>query len=106
MGVMNGSEQISPSLQASVVWCPQGDGVTKTAPDFRPLVFDRLALNFAKHVDRSGGLKACWPWTATKNSKGYGCIGFLCADGVARRFLAHRVAWMLATGQHLLPEIQ
>lgn len=39
-------------------------------------------------------------------SKGYGCLGFKCADGVNRRFLAHRIAWMLTTGQPLLPEIQ
>ena len=74
--------------------------------DVSPLDFDRVAANFAKHVDRSGGPKACWPWTGTKQSKGYGCLGFRCADGVDRRFLAHRVALMLATAQHFVLEMQ
>jgi len=103
-GKQDMSEHVTNPFQEATapVGAPKGMG----SPDFRPLVFDRLALNFAKHVDRSGGPSACWPWTATKNSKGYGCIGFLCADGISRRFLAHRIAWMLATAQHLLPEIQ
>lgn len=71
-----------------------------------PESFDRLAINFWKHVDRSAGPKECWPWTGCTQSKGYGVIGYKCADGVSRRFLAHRVSYMLATGQAMLPEIQ
>lgn len=75
-------------------------------PNLLPRNFDRVASNFVKHVDRSAGAKGCWPWTGVKQSKGYGSLGYLCADGKMRSFLAHRVAYMLATGKAMLPEIQ
>jgi hypothetical protein len=74
--------------------------------DLQPESFDRLARNFAKHVDRSGGRHACWPWMGTRQSKGYGSVGFKCADGKMRSFLAHRIAYMLATGQMIMGELQ
>lgn len=40
------------------------------------------------------------------NSKGYGVVGYKCDDEVKRRFLSHRVAVMLHTGQPMLPELQ
>lgn len=77
------------------------------AIDLAPLIgFDRMAANFLRHVDMSAGAKKCWPWTGCIQSKGYGVIGYRCADGVDRRFLAHRIAWMLSTGQTMLPEVQ
>jgi hypothetical protein len=30
------------------------------------------SLRFWSHVDRSGGPDACWPWTASRDAKGYG----------------------------------
>ncbi len=81
--------------------------MTAQTIDLAPLIgFDRMAANFLRHVDMSGGPKECWPWTGCLNSKGYGVIGYRCADGVDRRFLAHRIAWMISTGQTLLPEVQ
>lgn len=75
--------------------------------DLAPLIgFDRMVQNFVKHIDYSAGPKACWPWVGARQSKGYGVIGYRCADGVDRRFLAHRIAWMLSTGQTILPELQ
>ena len=65
-----------------------------------------MAANHLRHVDMSAGAKGCWPWTGCLNSKGYGVIGYRCTDGVARRFLAHRIAYMLSTGQTLLGEVQ
>jgi hypothetical protein len=44
-------------------------------------------------VDRSGGPDACWPWTQSVGSHGYGQTW----DGVTVR-LAHRVAWVLTYG--------
>jgi len=107
----NGLDSRQEDCKPSSVLRDADDGATESRPsavivDFRPLSFDRLVENFAKHLDGSGGYNACWLWTGTKNSKGYGVVGFRCADGVDRRFLAHRIAWMLDTGQPLLPEIQ
>lgn len=70
-----------------------------------PLNPERLNRNFWKHVEKRGP-RQCWPWRGCKNSKGYGVISYLCADGVSRRFLAHRVAKILATKQLPLPLIQ
>ena len=44
-------------------------------------------------VDRSGGMLACWPWTLSTKSGGYGRI----MDG-KRALLAHRVAFEVANG--------
>lgn len=52
----------------------------------------RLARFWAK-VDRSGGQDACWLWTASKDSNGYGVVR---VAGTLRG--AHRVSWMLAFG--------
>lgn len=81
-------------------------GISSPSINTLPANYDRLVANFVKHVDRSGGPNACWPWTGTIQTQGYGCLGYLCADGKSRRFLAHRIARMLATGQAILPEIQ
>ena len=48
------------------------------------------------HLDQSGGVDACWPWTASKID-GYGQIGIL-VDGRATNNLAHRVAYRLMVG--------
>ena len=51
-------------------------------------------MRFWPKVDRSGGPEACWPWTGSKRSTGYGGFNF---DG--RNLKAHRVAFSLATGE-------
>lgn len=44
-------------------------------------------------IDRSGGLDACWPWTASINHvTGYGMIGSPVSN------LAHRAAWLYYVG--------
>lgn len=80
---------------------PSTDGI-----NIWPANYDRLVGNFWKHVDMSGGPRACWPWRGCLNSKGYGVIGYLCEDGVARRFLAHRVSRMLSIGRYPLPGME
>lgn len=52
-----------------------------------------LAMYFHRHVDRSAGPLACWPWTGLR-SKGYGRFKV----GDKNRYFAHRVAWELANG--------
>jgi len=54
-----------------------------------------IEQRMAKHVDRSGGPEACWPWQAstTRGPFGYGQIGW---NG--KMWLAHRVAYWLAFG--------
>jgi hypothetical protein len=49
---------------------------------------------FWSQVDTSGGPDACWPWTGTRHSRGYGT--FYVVKGDQR--LAHRVAFMLSRG--------
>lgn len=46
------------------------------------------------HVDRSGGVDACWPWTGTMGPLGYGQWG-------RRRVLAHRAMWEYTNSQAL-----
>jgi hypothetical protein len=55
----------------------------------RPSISER----FWNHVDRSHGTAGCWPWTAHRNSQGYGQVQ---VDGRSRP--AHRVAWSLTNG--------
>ncbi|MFC5992921.1 HNH endonuclease signature motif containing protein [Pseudonocardia hispaniensis] len=50
---------------------------------------ESVRAQFDQHVDRSGGPVACWPWSGTRNKKGYGRF---------KHALAHRVAYKLATG--------
>lgn len=53
-----------------------------------------LEERFWSKVDRSGGPDACWPWTASKNPKGYGVFAI---NGGGRQTFpqAHRTAWTL-----------
>lgn len=51
------------------------------------------ARTFWARVDKSAGLDACWPWTWSRNSEGYGRAKL---DG--RSHPAHRMAYRLARG--------
>lgn len=48
---------------------------------------------FWKKVDRSGGPDACWTWTAYRDCRGYGQVGY-----AGRVSGAHRVAWAMTHG--------
>ena len=50
-------------------------------------------VHFWPHVDKSGGPRACWPWTGSINSEGY---GYFAAHG--KVILAHRYAVELVEG--------
>lgn len=52
-----------------------------------------ITRRFEAKVDRSGGVHACHPWTASKNNKGYGWFRVL-----GKSQLAHRVAFELSSG--------
>lgn len=60
-----------------------------------------LAEKMDAYVDRSAGPSGCWPWTRTRTADGYGRI----TDGPKQR-AAHRVAYMLATGEQVPGEIE
>ena len=68
----------------------------KTLPlaqkEINPSLFDKN--RFWNKVDKSRGPDACWPWTAHRFDKAYGC--FYLKGRVVR---AHRVAWVLTNGQ-------
>ena len=53
-----------------------------------------VAERFWEKVDQSGGLFACWPWTANRNSRGYG-DRFRVGD---KQYRAHRFAYELTHG--------
>lgn len=55
-----------------------------------------LAERFWEKVDRSGGLLACWEWTASRHEFGYG--QFMMPGN--RPVHAHRLAYQLATGEN------
>lgn len=62
-----------------------------------PVIYREINLTpdevqrFWSKVDKSGGADACWLWTASRVTSGYGCFG------IKRRLHgAHRIAWVLA----------
>lgn len=59
--------------------------------------YEQKVETFWKHVDRSGGDNACWPWTSWMNSKGYGKFK-LCGWHSS----AHRIAYAVTHGE--IPE--
>lgn len=62
-----------------------------TTPALYPAaVVDR----FWRHVDRSGGPEACWPYTGERKKKGYGRFYL----GKRRRVTAHRFAYEVTHG--------
>jgi hypothetical protein len=48
---------------------------------------------FWSRMDRSGGAEACWPWTGSRFSTGYGAIKI----NLKRRGV-HRIVWELTNG--------
>lgn len=48
------------------------------------------------HVEKRGK-DECWPWTASKDTDGYGQSTIYEGD-IQKRILAHRLAWMVAHG--------
>jgi len=54
-----------------------------------------LAMRLERHIDRSAGPDACWPWTRYTNERGYGEVWD--AD-VGHSVLAHRAAFKVAHG--------
>jgi hypothetical protein len=53
---------------------------------------ERTASRFWRKVER-GAPDACWSWTGTRHSKGYGSFSLH-----GRQVLAHRVAWQAVRG--------
>lgn len=64
--------------------------MTIQLPTFTPR--RSVASRFWPKVDTSGGSSACWPWTASMSTNGYG--QFKVIAGKSRN--AHRIAWCLA----------
>lgn len=54
-----------------------------------------MGERFWRHVDRSAGPNACWPWTAARNHGGYG--HFNLSRGRTR--IAHRFAYVDLRGE-------
>lgn len=50
-----------------------------------PLANDAFRQRFWSKVDRSAGPDACWPWTASRDSQGYGTYYFAGTSTTAHR---------------------
>lgn len=63
-------------------------------------ILDRMTWDkvrrFWSHVDGSGGVNSCWPWTAGLCSHGYGSFRISRVGGATR---AHRIAMVLSRGR-------
>lgn len=57
---------------------------------------ERDLQRFWRKVDSSGGQAACWPWLACRDTFGHGRFRL-----GKNRVMAHRLAYELATGQHI-----
>ena len=62
---------------------------------FRPIpaITERNKRNFFEKISTTPTETGCLEWTANKLPKGYGVFGL-----TGGNFLAHRIAWFLATG--------
>lgn len=60
-------------------------------------VFETASLRFWAKV-RKGSPDDCWEWTASRLPQGYGCFA-ISAEGSRKTWRAHRVAYILSTGQ-------
>lgn len=59
-------------------------------------------MNFWDNVDQTGGPAACWPWTKSLGTWGYGQAYWDLGDGKGKRnVVASRAAWVIVNG---LPE--
>jgi hypothetical protein len=61
-----------------------------------------LAEYFWENVDKSLGLGPngdCWEWRGSRTAAGYGQVGFKAAFEDRVKPYAHRVAWLIETGQ-------
>ena len=95
----------SESISGAVIsFCLKQHGAALRAPQIMHMLLhmhitDKLRARFDVKVDRSGGLDACWPWTAATLPKGYGyfSVGSR-TDGTQRTAYAHRVAYTIAHG--------
>lgn len=57
------------------------------------------AVRFWRLVDKSGGDDACWPWTGSPSTNGYGQFGIK-----SRKIPAHRLAYLFHFG-HIDPAL-
>lgn len=62
------------------------------------MIPDRVVPRFCAYVQQDHSPDACWLWTASIGSHGYGQIGWQVGEGRNTMVLAHRVAWWLAHG--------
>lgn len=64
-----------------------------------PVLDAAVAQKFWTKVDASGGADACWPWTASHFTGGYGCFSLVFSDGRKSPRHASKVAWALINGR-------
>ena len=60
------------------------------------MVDEAVITRFWAKVRRSSG---CWEWTASCAAKGYGQLVLKLSDGSQKRWLAHRLSWVLHFGE-------
>jgi len=57
--------------------------------------------DFWSQVSRTGNADDCWIWQGERSRSGHGCFRPQYRTGPGRRLWAHRIAYMLSTGQQL-----
>jgi hypothetical protein len=62
--------------------------------DFSETELQGIKARFWSKVDQSGGLEACWPWTASRRGNEYGSFWI---NG--QTYKTNRVVWMLEQGE-------
>lgn len=60
------------------------------------------ADRFWSKVDKTKGEGSCWVWLASKDKDGYGWFTIRSPGSDRKTFAAHRIAWVLTSGQ--IPE--
>ena len=63
---------------------------------------EQHAAKFWERVDRSAGPEGCWPWTGTRQPRGYGHF----YPAWRLNLYAHRVSWEIANGQAIPAGLQ
>lgn len=57
---------------------------------------------FWEKVDKTGGIDACWPWTAQQNTKGYGRFAIEAGWTVSAHRYAYELYYGVAPGEQLV----
>lgn len=88
--------RLRPEHNAAVAVLGMDPSIRPSGP--APMTDAEFVEAFWSKVDRSGGPRACWPWTASRQPDGYGKV-----NRRGRYLVASHVALEIALGRDLAP---